>query len=151
MPKYYQGRYKIKNPSKYIGNPNKIVYRSGLELRFFRLIDNHPRILHWGSEEFNIKYKYEYDGEIHRYFPDLFLEVLNADNTITKYVIEIKPKAFCYLPQKPKSGRVTKAYLNKVKDYIKNENKWTAAKKFCEERNIKFQVFTEEILENSKY
>jgi len=54
--KYHQGIFNPKNPNKYKGNPNNIVYRSSWELKFMRYCDLNEKILEWGSEEFFIPY-----------------------------------------------------------------------------------------------
>lgn len=33
--KYYQGKYKPKNPEKYVGDINNIIFRSSWERNFF--------------------------------------------------------------------------------------------------------------------
>ena len=42
--KFQQGIYEVRNPSKYVGK-HRPKYRSGWELRFMRLLDEHPNIL----------------------------------------------------------------------------------------------------------
>ena len=38
--KYTQGYYELINESKYISNPNQIIYRSSLELKFCKFLDD---------------------------------------------------------------------------------------------------------------
>ena len=47
----YKGKYKIKNPDKYIGNPNKVVFRSLWERNAFRWCESNPKVKLWNSEE----------------------------------------------------------------------------------------------------
>jgi hypothetical protein len=54
--KFHQGKFVPKFPSKYIGNVNNIVFRSGLEYHFFKFFDENPSITNWGSEEIVIPY-----------------------------------------------------------------------------------------------
>ena len=70
--KCHTGLYKPINPEKYQGNVDNIVYRSGLELKFFKYLDLNKNILKWGSEIIVVMYK-GLDGKTHRYFPDLWV------------------------------------------------------------------------------
>ena len=49
--KYKQGFYYPKNPNKYVGDVDNIVYRSSWELRVFKWMDDNPSVLEWASEE----------------------------------------------------------------------------------------------------
>ena len=40
----YQGRFKPKNPSKYMGDPTNIIYRSSWELRLMSYLDDHKNV-----------------------------------------------------------------------------------------------------------
>jgi hypothetical protein len=51
-----------------------------------------PNILRYGSEEFCIPYFNPVKQKICRYFPDFIIEVLESNNKVQKYVIEIKPE-----------------------------------------------------------
>jgi hypothetical protein len=133
-----------KFPEKYLGNVNQIVCRSQLEWQFFKLFDLNPSFLKWGSEEIIIPYFCELDKKMHRYFPDNIIIYKTKDDQVKKAICEIKPKIFCSPPPPPK--RITKGYYNRANDYIKNSNKWVAAKKFCEENKIQFMLLTEEDL-----
>ena len=55
MAKSYKGLYRPTNPKKYVGDPNRIVYRSLLERRFMLYCDRTPEIIAWASEEIAIK------------------------------------------------------------------------------------------------
>ena len=54
--------------------------------------DNNPSILEWGSEEVIIPYRCPTDGRVHRYFPDFYIKVHEKSGSVTKYIIEVKPK-----------------------------------------------------------
>ena len=49
MAQWHQGTYNPKNPEKYAGK-RLPRYRSGWELTFMRMCDNHPAVLSWASE-----------------------------------------------------------------------------------------------------
>ena len=142
---YYQGFFKPKNPQKYIGDPTKIVYRSGWELKVFAYLDAHPSVLKWGSEEYIIPYKSPIVGKWHRYFPDVYVEQINIDGKKQKILIEIKPEAQTRPPaiQKTSKGKATKRYLTEVATWGVNEAKWIAAREYCADRGWEFQIMTE--------
>ena len=141
MTNTYKGKYQVKNPEKYKGNPNNVVFRSSWELRFFNYCDRHPDILQWASEEpfMVVPYKSPIDGKWHRYFPDVWVKTANET-----FLIEIKPLKETQEPKK--RSRVTKKYLYEVKTWGINSSKWKAAKEFCADRKWKFKIITEKEL-----
>lgn len=44
----YKGRFTPKNPKKYVGDVNGIIYRSGLEKKFMLKLDSNPDVTYWG-------------------------------------------------------------------------------------------------------
>ena len=52
----YKGLFKPKNPSKYKGNINEIVYRSSWEKKMMIYCDTTKSVVEWGSEELVIPY-----------------------------------------------------------------------------------------------
>ena len=137
--KYHQGRFKPKNPKKYRGDVNNIIFRSSWELACLKWLDTNKDILSYSSEEIIINYFYEADKKYHRYFPDLLFST--KDRT---FLIEIKPKKELSPPLY--NGRKTKRYISESLTYIKNENKWKAAKKYAENKGWQFEIWTEDIL-----
>jgi hypothetical protein len=145
MKKYYQGKFKPKNPSKYKGNPCEIYYRSSWEKKFMIFCDNNDSIIEYSSEETVIPYRCPTDGRVHRYYPDFYIKVKSKTGSISKYLIEVKPKKQVVGPtEKPK--RKTAAWKREVLTYMKNRAKWTAAEDFCEDRQMKFLILTEDHL-----
>jgi hypothetical protein len=138
----YKGKYKIKNPDKYLGNPSKVVFRSLWERNAFRWCETNPKVKLWNSEEVVVPYKYQVDKKLHRYFVDLLIQMEDKKT----YLIEIKPKNQTTPPKK--RSRKTKKYINEVTTYAKNISKWEAAQEFAEHKGWKFQVWTEETLKN---
>ena len=105
----YKGRYIAKNPKKYRGDPQRIIYRSLWERKFMVYCDTNDSIIEWGSEEIIIPYLSPWDGRIHRYFPDFYIKIKQHDESIKKFIIEVKPKKQCSPPptqpkRKLKSG-----------------------------------------------
>lgn len=141
---YKQGIYRAKNPGKYRGNAENIVYRSSWELRVFKWMDDNPNILEWASEECVIPYKSPVDNKYHRYFPDIWARIQGVDGRTKTYLIEIKPHNQSVEPAIKK--KITKQYITEVCTYAINQAKWKAAREYCLDRNWEFKVLTEKEL-----
>ena len=140
----YKGKFIPTNTKKYRGNPTNIIYRSLWERKFMVYCDLNQNILEWGSEEIIIPYRSPLDTRVHRYFPDFYIKVLEANGNIQRYIIEIKPKRQC---QEPKvQSKKTKKYIYEVTEYAKNQAKWEAATDYCADRRWQFKVLTEDDL-----
>ena len=145
----YKGRYQPNNPLKYKGNFRNIIYRSLWELKFMKYCDSNPNILEWGSEEFCLPYRSPLDNKVHRYFPDFYMKVKQANGRIKRFIIEVKPKYQCKSPpENPK--RKTKKWFNDVKNWTINQAKWKHANEFCIDNGMEFKILTEDQL-NPKY
>lgn len=144
MTKYHQGFYKPKNPAKYAGDPNNIVYRSSWELKFFRFCDLNPNVIFWASEEMAVPYNDKATGKLRRYFPDFLIKIKTKNGEIQTWMIEIKPLAQTMAPVR--GNKKDKTYLREVKTFATNISKWEAARRFCELNNMKFQILTEKEL-----
>lgn len=140
---WQQNFYEVKNPEKYDGDINNIFYRSSWELEAFKFCDNNPNILKWSSEEIVIPYNVPTaNGGVRpaKYFPDLYIEYKNINEKICRELIEIKPKK----QTKPSRSRKPKVKMFENKAYMKNQLKWEAAKKWCQQNGITFRVITED-------
>ena len=140
----YKGKYKVRCPYKYKGDPTKVIYRSLWELKFMRYCDSNINILEWGSEEMYVWYRSPVDNRPHRYFPDFYIKAKDSNGQIKKYIIEVKPKKQTAPPAKPK--RQTKGYLREAFEYARNQAKWKAANEWCIDRGFEFKVLTEKEL-----
>ena len=140
MPTYYKGKYKLKNPAKYKGNPDDVVYRSAWERFAFRWCEDNPSVKKWNSEETIIPYRSEIDNRMHRYFVDLTIWF----NDGTVFLVEIKPAVQTAPPKKP--ARKTKRYITESLEYVKNECKWKAARRVAKDNGWHFVIWTEEEL-----
>lgn len=139
--KYIQGKFIPKNPEKYRGDVNNIIYRSSWERRFLMWCDSNSNILEYSSEEIVIPYICETDQKWHRYFVDAHIKVRSADGKTKTFLVEIKPFA---QTQPPKySGRQTARYLTEVETFVKNQSKWKAAKSFSKQKGVEFVIITE--------
>ena len=141
----YKGRYTPQNPRKYRGNHSNIIYRSLWELKFMKYCDRSASIIEWGSEEIIIPYISPWDNRVHRYFPDFYIKVRQADGKVKKMIIEVKPKKQCKPPTTtPK--RKTQRWFSEIKTWSINEAKWKAAVPWCEDKGMEFKILTEDDL-----
>jgi hypothetical protein len=140
----YQGIFRPKNPKKYVGDSNNIVYRSSWECRVMNWFDQNDDIVSWASEELIVPYKSPIDNRFHRYFPDFIVKVKTRDGTMKTLMIEVKPKKQT-IPPEPRK-RVTKQYVTEVTTYGVNQAKWKAAQEYCLDRGWEFKIMTEEHL-----
>lgn len=132
----YQGIYKVKNHSKYKGDPTNVVYRSGWEKSCMMFFDTNKDVKEWSSEEVVIPYLYEVDKRYHRYFMDF--KVTWNDGRVV--LIEVKPHKET---QPPTGNRRTKRYITEGFTFVKNQNKWAAANEFAKDRGWSFEIWTE--------
>ena len=140
----YKGKYKVRAPYKYKGDPTKVVYRSLWERKFMTYCDTNINIIECGSEEMYVWYRSPIDNRPHRYFPDFYIKARESNGQIKKYIIEVKPQRQTAPPAKPK--RQTKGYLREAFEYAKNQAKWKAANEWCLDRGFEFKILTEKEL-----
>ena len=145
----YKGRYTVKNPKKYVGDINKVIYRSSWELRCMNYFDQNKNVLKWSSEELAIPYISPIDKRWHRYYPDFVIQMLDEQNRVKTVMIEVKPEKQTKPPQPRK--RTTKRYIQEVKDWGINTNKWVAAQEYCADRKWEFRILTEKDLGLTKW
>ena len=136
--RYRQGVFIPKNQDKFIGT--KAIYRSGLELKFFRFCDNNQNVLTWGSENVIVPYVSPLDWKVHRYFVDNYV-VIKEGESIKKYLIEIKPYKQTKIPKTKYKKKSHLIYEQKA--YVINTAKWEAAKRFCHKKGYEFLILTE--------
>ena len=133
----HKGKYKPKNPEKYKGNVNDVVYRSSWERGLCRWCDMNSSVLEWSSEEVVIPYKDASTNKTRRYFIDFYIKWKNGRVTL----VEVKPLKQTQRPSKPK--RQTKRFIEESLTYVKNQSKWEAASQYAKRRGWTFQVWTE--------
>ena len=139
----YKGWFKPRNPKKYKGDPNGIVYRSSWELRVMKYLDDNPAVVWWASEELPIRYISPIDNKVHRYFPDFIVRTKRKDGQETTMVLEVKPYR---QTQMPVQKRRTQKFINEMATYAVNQEKWKAADLFCKEHGWQFKLITEKEL-----
>ena len=145
MRKRYKGKYKIKNPNKYLGNPTNIIYRSLMERRFMEWCHSNDKCYKWSSEEVVIPYISPIDNKRHRYFPDFLIQTPKG-----WFLIEVKPLTQSRPPKKLVVENLDlkkkRRYIKSVQTWLVNEAKWKAATKVCEKKGWSFQILTEKQL-----
>lgn len=140
--KPYKGQFtSFENPEKYLGDVNNCIYRSSWERSAFRWCDLNENVEEWASEELSIYYHHPITGKRSKYYPDLFIKTAGGDSL----VVEIKPKHQTSEPKMP--ARKTKKYAQDYMTWLVNQAKWEAAVKVCNKNNLRFQVWTEETLD----
>jgi len=146
MKKYKQGIYKPIYPKKYNGT-TPIIFRSNLELLFFRWCDRNSNVLEWGSESIIIPYLKPTDGRVHKYFVDNNLILKDNQGQIHKYLVEIKPSNQLVQP-KQTNRKKPKTFFNENLNYVINQSKWNSARQWCNKNGYKFQIITEKELKS---
>lgn len=145
--KYAQGKYNLINPSKYLGDPTSIFFRSSWEYKLYFHLDNDQNVQKWNVEGITIPYEIMENNHwtTNRYFPDCYAEIKKPDGSIRKVVLEIKPYAETQVPDQPKKNtlKALENYEYRMRMYIKNLNKWKAAKEYCDKRGFEFHLLTE--------
>lgn len=151
--KSYQGWYKLVNPEKFVKpldehmksfKDNAVNYKSKLELIAFKYADFNKHIKSWSVEPFPIYYIKPTDKKRHRYYIDLVLEFTSGD----KFLIEVKSSSETKPPKQPKTKtkKSMARYHKALETYSVNQAKWTAARQFAKENNMRFSILTEKEL-----
>lgn len=135
MPHFAQGKFKLKNPEKYMGNKTP-TYRSGWEFAFMRFCDEHPAITNWASEAVKIPYRNPLTGKYTIYVPDFFIAYADKNGQKRVEVIEVKPENQTL---KEKLGRSR----HNQASWVVNQAKWEAARAWCKQQGIIFRVVSE--------
>jgi hypothetical protein len=146
-PEWSQGTFTPENPKKCM-NQDTIEYRSSWEARFCSYLDQNPAVIKWGYELIKIPYRFDIDGKVHNYTPDFYFEVNDASGTLKKYIVEIKPKHQVEKPVMPKkkSEKSMKNYMYEANAYVKNQNKWTYAERYCKSNGFIFKILSKDKL-----
>ena len=142
--KFHQGFYVPKNIQKYVGKIDNIIYRSGLELKFFRFCDNNPNVVEWGSEEIAVPYFDTLQRKQRKYFIDAYVKIQEGD-IVKKYLVEVKPWK---QTQEPKAGKGKKKanLLYEQVAWKNNMDKFQSAREFAKKHGMEFIIITEKEL-----
>lgn len=149
---YHQGYFVPKNVEKYIGN-TPILYRSSWELAFCRFCDLNENIKKWSTESLGISYQIRNNNNQlvdHKYIPDFYIEMTSSSDSekYERLLIEIKPKSETLHPNPPKKEtlKALESYKYSLDTFKQNLQKWSYAKEWCNKRNMKFIIITEDDL-----
>lgn len=137
MSKYIQGKFQLKNPTKYVGNKTP-TYRSSWELVFMQFCDNNPNILNWASEAVHINYRNPLTGKNTIYVPDFLITYQDSAGGQRAEIIEVKPKKETTLEGAKNIRDQASAILNMAK--------WEAARAWCRAHGLTFRVVTEDMI-----
>lgn len=110
------------------------------------ILDSHPQIVEWASEEpwFCIPYRHPIQDTIYRYFPDFWVKKQLPDGTFEISLIEIKPYKETQPPAIKTGKRAqTKSYVYACMTWAINQAKWAAAERYCAAKGWKFKKMTE--------
>ena len=135
MSKWHQGEYKLINPEKYVGTKNP-RYRSGWELTFMRMCDNHPAILSWASEPVKIPYRNPFTGDFTFYVPDFIMIYKNKSGRKIAELVEIKPKSQTIIEKAKNPHDKARVVVNRAK--------WKAAAEWTKRKGMRFRVLNED-------
>ena len=135
MVKFAQGRFEMKNPTKYVGKKTPLA-RSSWEFVFMRMLDEHPGVQNWASESIQIPYRDPLTGKNTIYVPDFFIVYVGKNGSKHAEVVEVKPSNHTL------REAVGKSQYNQ-QQYVKNLAKWEAANAWCKQQGIRFRVITE--------
>ena len=143
------GIFQPQNPDKYIGDLNKIIYRSSWEHRFCNYCDRNENILKWSSEPLAIDYWNPLDQKSHKYYVDFYIKTLREDGTEQEWIIEIKPESQTKKPiyeGKNMTAKKLDSYIHSTKVWITNQAKFKAAKEWADKRGFRFGIVDENFL-----
>lgn len=148
---YYTGVYEVVNKKKYIGEKDP-KYRSSYEARVCYWLDHSDKVLRWGFELINIRYFSPIDNKVHRYFTDFYFEVMDKNDQLQKYLVEVKPYKQTLPPKPPKNKnqKRQKRFLTEAETYIINQSKWKSAQRYCAKRGLNWKIITEKEIFNLK-
>lgn len=140
--KFKQGYFYPKNKEKLYGS-DRAIYRSGLELKYFQLLDKNENVIQWGAE--NITVPYFFQDKWHTYYIDLFV-IIKEKEKIKKYLIEIKPFKQTQTPIYSKRRKQSN-YIKECIEFEKNKAKWKYASDYAKTKDFEFHILSDKILQ----
>lgn len=145
MGVWLKGKFTCKNPKKYRGDADKIVYRSSWERTAMAWFDNTPEILAWESEETVIEYFDPVKNKARRYYMDFKILTKQADGSHKIHLVEIKPYKQTVKPRANRN-KSEKTILSEQTTWMTNSAKWAAARALCAKMGWGFVILTEKEL-----
>lgn len=145
--KHREGYYSVLNKDKYLGDLNKVIFRSSYEETLFKELDLDPAVLYWVAEPPELKIRYWNPVKLRWafYFPDVMCVKRHGDRQV-KCLIEIKPKSKLKLPVRPKTNDQKKlaSFQKKMADYMVIDAKRKSAVEFCKQKGMLYVFITED-------
>ena len=136
------GFFHPRNPKKYVGDLNKIVFRSSWEKDFMDFLDNNTMVKRWGSEIISIPYIKPTTGRVHKYYPDFYVEYINRKTgKIVQDLVEVKPDKQIRKPTT--RGKSKKTQLYEAITWSVNMAKWRSAQLYCDKYGFNWKVLSE--------
>ena len=141
------GIYYPINKEKYAGTTPP-QFKSLLERAMMAYLDKTPQILRWTYEPRSILYKdltmldeHGRPGKQRKYYIDFVAIIKHKSGNLKTIWIEVKSDKETHAPSE-KAGSEAK------KIWIRNNCKWSAAKRLCESKGFEFHVITDKQLGN---
>ena len=135
MAKFAQGKFRCKNPEKYLGKSSPL-YRSSWEFTMMKFCDEHNSIINWTSESIRIPYVNLLTGKRTTYVPDFLIAYVDRNGKNRTELIEVKPSS------QAMRENIGRSQHNRA-HYILNQAKWAAATAWCKQQGITFRIITE--------
>ena len=110
-----------------------------------KYFDINPGVLKWSSEEIAIPYYDTLTKKVRRYFPDFLIKVKDKEGEEKTHLIEVKPSKDLRPPTSTQ-GKKKSTVLYEMKTYQMNRDKFASARKWCDERGVQFDIWTEKHL-----
>lgn len=139
---WLKGKFTPRNPKKYVGDVDNIIYRSSWERAFMSWCDDTPEILGWSSEETVIPYFDPVKNTRRRYYVDFKIVTKKADGSYKVALVEIKPYKQTLKPRANRN-KSEKTILTEQTTWITNKAKWNAAKEYARQKGWDFHIITE--------
>lgn len=138
---FKQGLFTPLNKKKCL-NKGEIVFRSSLELKMMRILDNNPLVLEWNSEGTIVPYiKPGPVPKPARYFVDFYFKI-KIGETEKKFLVEVKPYRQSKRPEKHGNKKASTILYENLQ-FLINTKKWEAAEKYAKDKGMQFLVITE--------
>lgn len=139
------GTYYPLNKDKYVG-AYLPIFKSDLERRMMRYLDENPNVLKWIYEPRAIQYrdlskldKNGRPGKLRKYYIDFVATINTGNNEVKTVWIEVKSYKET-IPPKDTASKLDK------ETWIRNSCKWQTAKQLCEANGNAFVVITDKEL-----
>lgn len=139
--KFKKGIYEPINKEKYRGRRYPI-YRSQWELYLMQRLDKSKYVIEWVCEPYPIIYMNPVKGRPTRYYPDFLVTYLDVNGVKHQDMIEVKPFKQTVPPVNTGKKRKSTLLIENY-NWVINNAKWEAARKYCASRGINFVLYTE--------